>query len=169
MFSYIASRRLPAKPVDASAAHCRPERPAAGRWPPREGEQADDDGVHIALFKWPRSMMNAMMVGNRMSMTASSAANVGVGKRVCIKQMGSKLLYIYFELADKLFGANNFYTKQFKVNVLSKGSEKVHLYSLGRNQPSPSRNAVPPGLWHYRKHLFARGSPTRETGEREPD
>ena len=79
MFSYIASRRLPAKPVDASAAYL-PARTPSSRAMAATAKVSRPylTMAFISPFSMPRSMMNAMMVGSRMSMTASSAENIGV-------------------------------------------------------------------------------------------
>ena len=116
MFSYIASRRLPAKPVDASAA----KRPAKM---PRASATAATRNVSRPYFKiapisfleMPSSMMNAISSGSKTSMIASSAERVGVRieARLYLPRCDASFLIIRHSSQYSLFGMKHNKQKPF--------------------------------------------------------
>ena len=79
MFSYIASRRLPAKPVDAVAANLPASTPSSRAMAAtRKVSRPYLTTAFISPFSIPWSMIKAMMVGSSTSMMASRAEKIGV-------------------------------------------------------------------------------------------
>ena len=79
MFSYIASRRLPARPVEASAANLPASTPSSSAMAAtRKVSRPYLMTAFMSPFSMPWSMIKAMMVGSRTSMTASNAEMIGV-------------------------------------------------------------------------------------------
>ena len=133
MFSYIASRRLPASRWTPQRRTCRPDAQQQGDGRHCEGEQAVfDDGVHIALFNakvdderhdgGQQDVHDCFQCGKHRRQ--ESGASV-------FAQMGSKLLLSYFEppLMNCLV-RNNFIQNNIKVNAFPKFRKKFIFVSL---------------------------------------